>query len=237
MPLLRSSPTRPAARHRDAPARILGCPVDPVDADDPDDHDPEGGRAHPPEDRRRRLEQRPHLHAGHHEDDEQPLEHRRQPSHEIRERARRPDGEVADEQHHRLHRDAADQVPGGECEVARGRGRDRDRELRQRSGEREQDQPAELVAQPESRVECIGRLREQDARSPGRGRGSEEDQDEERRAEPGHTETMRAAADGAAPPAAALLQVEPLSPRDAGPPRASRAHPRRRAPTESRRNE
>src|SRR5512133_1703236 len=77
-----------------------------------------------------------------------------------------------------------------------------------RSGDREQDQPAELVAQPETRVERVCRLREQDARSPGRGRGGEKDQDEERRAEPGHAETMRAAADGTAPPAA-LLQVEP----------------------------
>ena len=166
----RPSPAGPAARHRDAPARVLGRPVDPVDADDPDDDDPERGRADPPADRGRRLQQRAHLHAGDDEDDEQCLEHRRQPPDEVRERPRRPDGEVAEEQHHRLDGDAADQVPGGERQVPRGGGRDRDRELRKRSGDREQDQSAELVAQPEPRVQRVGRLREGDARDPGGGR-------------------------------------------------------------------
>ena len=36
---------------------------------------------------------------------------------EERERPGRADGEVAEEQDHRLHRDSADQVPGRELEV------------------------------------------------------------------------------------------------------------------------
>ena len=110
----------------------------------------------------------------------------------------RPDGEVADEQHHRLDGDAADEVPRGELEVPLQGRRDRDRELRQAAGDREQDQPADLVAEPEPRVERVRRLREQDAGRPRRAGRAEEDQQKERRAEAGHTGTMRAAADGAA---------------------------------------
>ena len=160
---LAASASRLAARHLDPPAGVLSRPVDDVDADDPDDDDAEGGGVDAAADRRRGLEERPPLDSGDDDDHEQPLEHGRQPADEVRERALRPDGEVAHEQHHRLDRDAADEVPGCELEVSLCRGGDRDRQFRQAAGDREQDQAAERVAEPEPGVERVRRLREHGA--------------------------------------------------------------------------
>jgi hypothetical protein len=69
--------------------------------------------------------------------------------------------------------------------------RGNDRDLRQRPGDREQDQPSHLVAEPERAVERVGRLREQDAGSPGRPRACNEDHDEERGGHAAHTASLR----------------------------------------------
>ncbi len=51
---------RPAARHRDAPARGPADAVEHVDTDEPDNDNRDGGRADHPTHRRRRIEQCPH---------------------------------------------------------------------------------------------------------------------------------------------------------------------------------
>ncbi len=57
---------------------------------------------------------------------------------------------------------------------------DRDRDLRQSPGDREQDHPAERLAEVVAPVDRIGRLRELDACDPGDGGRRREDADEER---------------------------------------------------------
>ncbi len=165
--------------HRHLPARRLPHLVDHVEPERPDDDDPERRRAEAVEDLRRRLQQRAHQHARDDERDEQPLEHRAERTDEERQRPLAADDDVADDQHHRLDGDPADQVAGREAEVAARRGRHRDRELGQAPGDREEQQSAELLAQIEARVEGVGRFRERCAchprcngpgqRRPGRG--------------------------------------------------------------------
>ena len=174
------------ALHRDLPARALAHVVDHVDADRPDDDDPDRCRADDAADRRRRRRSAPISTPETTSVTSSPSSTGLSaPTRKVK-RPLAPDRDVADHEHHRLHRDPADQVARGEPEVPlRGR-RDRDRELRQAAGDREQQQPAELLAEPEPRIERVGRLRERDPGDPRRGRGEHEDQDEERRREAGH---------------------------------------------------
>ena len=90
----------------------------------------------------------------------------------------RGDG-VADHEHHRLHGDAADQVAGGEAEVALRRGGDGDRDLGQAAGDREQDDAAERLAEPEAPVDDVGRLRQRGAGDPDGDRAGREDESEQ----------------------------------------------------------
>ena len=215
------------------PARILGRPVDDVEADDPDDDDPERGRVDDAADRRRRLEERAHLDPCDEDDHEQPLEHGRQPADEIRQRPLRPDDEVADEQHHRLDRDAADQVSRRELEVSLRRRRDRDRELRQasrrsRAGSvrrsRRRDRAARRARPSSSRARCRPPTSRRRRRGRSGGGGAS-------RARPRRND---AGGGGRSKPPAAALSTELLSPRGAGRLRASPARLRRRAPPGSR---
>jgi hypothetical protein len=88
------------------------------------------------------------------------------------------DHPVADDQDEGLHRDAADQVSGGDIEVALGDGGDRDRQLGQAAGNSEQDHPAERLAQPQPVVEGVGGLGQVEAGDPRRGRCDHEEDDQ-----------------------------------------------------------
>src|SRR3954463_3434696 len=81
----------------------------------------------------------------------------------------------------------------GGVRVAAGRRRDRDRDLGEAPRDREQDDPAELLAETEAHVERVRRLRKGDARDPGHGRRADEDEDEERAGEAGQCPLAEAA--------------------------------------------
>jgi hypothetical protein len=79
--------------------------------------------------------------------------------------------------------------------VAGGRGRDRDRDLGQRSRDRQENDPAERLAEVEAAVDDVGRLRERDPGDPGRDGGDGEDADELDRRERSDRPILRAGSD------------------------------------------
>ncbi len=124
-------------------------------------------------------QQRAHRHLSDDRNHEQPFEHRDERPDEECQRLRARRGRIAEDEHHRLNGDSADQVPGGEPEMSTGRSRDGDRDLRQRARNREQDHAAERLAEVVAPVDRVGRLRKCDPGDPRDGGRSSEDPDQD----------------------------------------------------------
>jgi hypothetical protein len=125
-------------------------------------------------------------HDRHHEhhDDQHSFQHQHQRGGAVGEalaRAEPPD--VEHHQHHRLDGDPAQDVADGQAEVAAHGGAGDDGDLRQVGGDRQEQQPAQRLAQAKAGGQDVGGVRQPHAGHPHHRRGAGE-QDQERRQRP-----------------------------------------------------
>src|SRR5262249_29055991 len=149
-------------------------PVEEQPPAEPHEHEEERRRADGP-DRDRRRQEVALQGDGEEEDDQQRLDDRLQQGGQGGQRRRAPRDGVEQHQHQGLHRDPAQQVPGGQAQVPATPGRDGDREPRQRPREAQEDQAPQRLAELEPVVEGVRRVGE-DPPGPPRGERREEEQ-------------------------------------------------------------